>query len=262
MPYLNEDRLTFFRHWSAPAPRATVVVLHGFGEHTDHYHRFAFGLNDAGLDVWGIDHAGHGLSAGERGRFASITELAERASALVEVATAANPRLPLVLIGHSLGGVTAALMTVRGAPVDALVLTGAPLSGLPESVPADPVMSTDDFYLDALENDPLAFDPAPAEGALWAAISECLPELTVGLPRAVLPTLFVNGEHDVFASPQTAASWASSMPKAELFEVPGGFHDIVNDAAHRDVAGVIVQFIATNLGLETSYQGRRNAATV
>lgn len=43
----------YYRHWACPQPRAAVIFLHGFGEHTGLYHRYGFALNDAGIDVWG-----------------------------------------------------------------------------------------------------------------------------------------------------------------------------------------------------------------
>ena len=45
-------------------PRAVVVFLHGFGEHTGVYHRYGFALNAAGIDLWAVDQFGHGLSPG------------------------------------------------------------------------------------------------------------------------------------------------------------------------------------------------------
>jgi len=33
--------------WAAPEPRAAVIFLHGFGEHTGVYHRYGFALNAA-----------------------------------------------------------------------------------------------------------------------------------------------------------------------------------------------------------------------
>ena len=54
----------YYRHWAAATPRAGVIFLHGFGEHTGLYHRYGFTLNAAGIDLWAVDQFGHGLSPG------------------------------------------------------------------------------------------------------------------------------------------------------------------------------------------------------
>ena len=68
------DGRAYYRHWAAAEPRAVVIFLHGFGEHTGLYHRYGFALNAAGIDLWAVDQFGHGLSPGERGDFGSIED--------------------------------------------------------------------------------------------------------------------------------------------------------------------------------------------
>ena len=41
----------------AAEPRAAVIFLHGFGEHTGLYHRYGFALNAAGIDLWAVDQS-------------------------------------------------------------------------------------------------------------------------------------------------------------------------------------------------------------
>ena len=69
MPFIENPRgRAYYRHWAAADPRAAVIFLHGFGEHTGLYHRYGFALNAAGIDLWAVDQFGHGLSPGDRGR--------------------------------------------------------------------------------------------------------------------------------------------------------------------------------------------------
>ena len=70
MPFLPAIEGNFYyRHWDCESPRAAVLLLHGFGEHSGHYHRFAGALVHSGFDVWALDHEGHGLTGGVSGRF-------------------------------------------------------------------------------------------------------------------------------------------------------------------------------------------------
>ena len=166
MPFLDREHgRAYYRHWAAPQPHAVVIFLHGFGEHTGLYHRYGFALNAAGIDLWAVDQLGHGLSPGDRGDFGSIEDTSLLADMLTELAEHERPGLPLIAQGHSFGSVvTLFRLLERPDRFRAGVISGAPLVPIPELLDADTAfdlepgwLSSDPFYLDALENDPLAF---------------------------------------------------------------------------------------------------------
>ena len=137
MPFLEhraEHRLgpAYYRHWAADEPRAAVIFLHGFGEHTGLYHRYGFALNAAGIDLWAVDQFGHGLSPGDRGDFGTIEDSSALADALTELAADRRPRVPLVAQGHSFGAVVT-LFRVLAQPqaYRAAVVSGAPVVAVP-----------------------------------------------------------------------------------------------------------------------------------
>lgn len=242
MPFIAAARhRIYYRRWTAEVPRAQVLLLHGFGEHTGHYHRLAAQLNAVGLDVWGPDHLGHGHTGGRPGMFDSVHDLAVNAAAVLDLMTQSAPRLPVIVVGHSLGALTGAHVALRNSNVRGLVMTGAPLWGLSEEAAGRPdlVMAADEAYLDALDNDPLGFDTAPAEPNLWRALAEAGARIRVELPAADLPVLLVNGEYDLFAPPARAAEFAAELKNGEAVVISGGYHDIPNDVAHRHVAALI-----------------------
>jgi pimeloyl-ACP methyl ester carboxylesterase len=103
-------------------------------------------------------------------------------------------------------------------------------------------MSEDPFYLDALATDPLSFDTAPAEEALWRAIGDCVAEVRDNLAHIEIPVLFINGDRDVFAPAAEATSAAARMQRATAITIPG-HHDIINDLSHRQVARKISAFV-------------------
>ena len=87
MPFIEPPKgRAYYRHWAAAEPRAAVIFLHGFGEHTGVYHRYGFALNAAGIDLWAVDQFGHGLSPGTRGDFGSIDDSSDLADTLTELA--------------------------------------------------------------------------------------------------------------------------------------------------------------------------------
>ena len=96
MPFIEHPNgRAYYRHWAAAEPRAAVIFLHGFGEHTGVYHRYGFALNAAGIDLWAVDQFGHGLSPGPRGDFGSIEDSSELADTLTELAESEPGGLPL-----------------------------------------------------------------------------------------------------------------------------------------------------------------------
>jgi alpha-beta hydrolase superfamily lysophospholipase len=236
----------YYRRWSAEHPTAQVLLLHGFGEHTGHYHRLASQLTTAGLEVWGPDHIGHGHTGGPAGLFSSVGDLASNAAGLLNIMSGNRPRLPVVIVGHSLGALTAALIVLADPETaQGIVMTGAPLWGLPQQAQGrtDLVMAEDEAYLDALDNDPLGFDTAAAEPNLWRALTEAGVTVRHRLPELAMPVLLINGEHDVFASPGLASAFADVLRQGRAVTIPGGFHDIPNDRAHRRVASLITETV-------------------
>jgi len=110
-------------------PRAVVLLVHGLGEHAGRYDALARRLNGWGFEVRGYDQYGHGESGGPRGGLNSDTRLLDDLADLVESTRVRFPRdTPLILLGHSMGGLVAAQFVARYASrVDGLVLSSPAL---------------------------------------------------------------------------------------------------------------------------------------
>lgn len=110
--------------------RATVLLVHGLGEHCGRYEALARQLNAWGFAVRGYDQYGHGLSGGPRGGLSSDLRLLDDLAFMVDALRNSMPRgQPLVLLGHSLGGLVAADFVASGLRhVDALVLSSPALA--------------------------------------------------------------------------------------------------------------------------------------
>ena len=96
------------RHWApADSPWASVVLIHGIAEHSGRYEHVGGWLADAGLDVLGFDLRGFGASGGRRAyvdRWSQIFD--DVADRMIGSLAGAGTR-PVVLWGHSLGGLIA-----------------------------------------------------------------------------------------------------------------------------------------------------------
>ncbi|KAA0085804.1 alpha/beta fold hydrolase [Mycolicibacterium sp. P9-64] len=257
MPFLDtDDGKAYYRHWAAATPRAAVIFLHGFGEHTGVYHRYGFALNAAGVDLYAVDQFGHGLSPGPRGDFGSIEASIGLADQLAGLAQIDNPGIPLVVQGHSFGSVVALSRLIAGPdPYRAGVISGAPLvpiAGLLDSDTSfdlDPSwLSADPFYLDSLENDPLAFVDADSV-SLARELDRAWDRFGAELPTLNVPTLAVHGSDDPIADIGAVRAYAEQIEPLRLEEIPGGRHDILNDVTHQAVSDTIIEFV---LGVASS----------
>ena len=117
------------RDWPiAGPPRAVLQLVHGLGEHVGRYAHVAAWLNAQGFAVRGHDHFGHGASSGPRGGLPDPLRLVDDLGVVVDQTRRLYPDAPLVLLGHSLGGLVAASFVARAVrPVDALVLSSPAL---------------------------------------------------------------------------------------------------------------------------------------
>jgi alpha-beta hydrolase superfamily lysophospholipase len=241
MPFLDtDDGKAYYRHWAAAKPRAVVIFLHGFGEHTGVYHRYGFALNAADIDLWAVDQFGHGLSPGERGDFGSLEASVGLADQLAALAQAETPGIPLVLQGHSFGAVVTLSRLIAGAdPYHAGVISGAPLVPIAGLLDADSSFDLDPSWLSA---DPFGVSLARELDRAWDRFGAELPKLAV-------PTLAVHGSDDPIADIGAVRAYAEQIEPLRLEEIAGGRHDILNDVTHQAVSDTIIEFV---LGVASS----------
>lgn len=120
------------RRWAADVPRASVLLVHGIGEHSGRYEHVGDALAAQGFDTLAFDLRGHGESGGRRGHVDRFDDFLDDVEELL--AARSELGVPVVLFGHSLGGLIAANYVVRGRPAPDLLVLSAP--ALQAEVPA------------------------------------------------------------------------------------------------------------------------------
>src|SRR4051812_39704543 len=110
------------RRWPVEDPARLVVLVHGYGEHIGRYEHVARALNAAGSAVAGPAHVGHGRSAGDRALVEDFEPIVDDVRAVVHET---RGDLPVVMVGHSMGG----LIATRYAQRHREDLAGLVLSG-------------------------------------------------------------------------------------------------------------------------------------
>lgn len=101
-----------YRAWPRPSEAAiTFAVVHGHGEHSGRYQRFAEGTAGYDMATYALDLRGHGESAGRRGHVDTWSQWVDDTAAFVDLVES-QTRGEVIPLGHSFGGVVM-LSTVR-----------------------------------------------------------------------------------------------------------------------------------------------------
>jgi len=211
------------RTWPHPAdPWATMLIVHGLGEHSGRYGRVGDQLSAEGIAVRSFDLIGFGASEGPRAFAKSVDVfLAEIEE---ELAASRLSNVPAVLLGHSMGGLLAYRYAMSAAPQpDVLVLSSpafgssasaikqlaapwvakvAPKLSMPNDIKGEQ-LSRDPAVGEAYFSDPLVHTKMTT--ALGAALLDAI-ETSAGFPAPSVPTYVLHGAADTVVPPQSSAA--------------------------------------------------------
>jgi alpha-beta hydrolase superfamily lysophospholipase len=252
------------------APRALVVLAHGFGEHARRYDHVTQRLGEAGLITYALDHRGHGRSGGKRVTVKNVGEFTADFDTLVSIASRENPGLKRIVLGHSMGGAivfaygverpdnydlmvlsapaVAAQDMVPGVVSLAAKVLGVVTPGLPVQALDFNAISRDPEVVDAYNNDPLVY-----HGKVPAGIGRAL--LLVGetmqqrAPALTAPLLVVHGTDDRLVPLEGSRRLVKCVGSADvaLKEYPGLYHEVFNEPEQGKVLDDVVAWINLRL---------------
>lgn len=112
--------------WIPDEPRAIALIAHGHAEHLGRYGHVVASLVSSGFAVYGLDHRGHGRSTGTRALITDFDRIADDLHILSIHASSKFPQLPVVLIGHSMGGLIALRYALKYQQELAALVTSGP----------------------------------------------------------------------------------------------------------------------------------------
>ncbi|HEY8173978.1 MAG TPA: lysophospholipase [Dehalococcoidia bacterium] len=256
------------RRWRPEgAATATVLIVHGYAEHSGRYEYVGQALAARGFDVRAYDLRGHGHSDGRRAYVRSFSEhLRDLAIALDR---ARSDGRPVFLLGHSMGGAVVALaIAVEHTNVRGVVLTGAALPATEKPRLIERIMLVVGrvaprlplFKLKATDvsRDPeisrlYDADPLNYRGRVHAGIAAAL--IRAGLrideddPHVELPLLIMHGSLDALTSPDGSRRLyervASTDKTLKIYE--GLYHEVLNEPERDDLIAEIAGWFDAHL---------------
>lgn len=274
---VDGENLAVYDWLLAGRPRGVVVLVHGLGEHMGRYGLLAAQLNAWGFAVRGYDQCGHGESSGKRGALPSPTRLLDDLADVVDSIPVRYVQRdgsvpPVLVLGHSLGGLVAArFVSLQMRPVAGLVLSSPALDAglsefqhwllrwLPRVAPNLRVgnglqpkyLARDPRVVADYKADPLVHKRIGVRLAQF--IAEAGPATLASAPQWKQRTLLMYAGADKLVNPAGSRAFVAAAPRevlrARCFEQH--FHEIFNDHDRAPVLGELRQWLNIHFPAKT-----------
>jgi alpha-beta hydrolase superfamily lysophospholipase len=238
------------------AARRIVLIVHGYAEYGGRYGHVADVLAAHGAAVYAPDHIGHGRSDGERALISDFEHVVDDLETVAGIAVEQHGDVPLIVAGHSMGGLLSARFSERNPRrVAGLVFMGSVIGdwdwarraledpSLME-VPSDVAgMSSVVAEQRSYADDPLVYHGLYKRPLLVAEVA-ALDRFNAELDQLTMPILFMHGIDDPFVPYQTSMNAVLRMPSDDvtirLFK--GDRHELVNERDRDRVIEELARF--------------------
>lgn len=249
------------RVWDPAGPiKADIVLVHGLGEHSGRYARTGSLLAEAGYRVKSFDLLGFGASSGGRGDIARWSLFLDQVEGVLR--SMKTEGRPVILMGHSLGGLIALDYALAERPHPDLLILSAPALGggkgwqrslapilarlfptllVPSRITGDQ-LSRDPRVGEAYFGDPLVLTKTSAR--LGASIFSTQDRLLAALKGLTIPTLVTHGGQD-YLVPTASSETLTQVPGLVRRVFPDLRHETMNEPEGPEVVAEIIDWIAS-----------------
>ena len=240
--------------WQPTEPTwAALLLVHGLGEHAGRYDHVGRQMAAAGIDVHAFDLRGFGASSGPRGYVDRWSLFHDDLEARLNDVRAASRGVPVVLYGHSMGGliVLGYVLAAIPRPLPDLMVLSSPgldstIAGWKQRVApilgrlAPRLRIPNGFSSGSLSRDPevdarLASDPLAQRsstarlGAAGFAEQARVRGLLAGGAALPMPTYVVHGSEDPIVPVGASEPVANGRPNVTRRVYPGLRHETHNE---------------------------------
>ncbi len=249
----------YYQYWLPEVEvKAAILIVHGLGEHSGRYMNVIDFLGPQGYAFYALDHIGHGKSDGTRMYVERFSDYTATLNAYLDMVRDWQPGKPIVLFGHSMGGLIAAAYLLDHQDAFAGAIISAPSVKLPAnitpltiwaaqalsrvlpktgltSVDANAV-SSDPMVVQAYLDDPLVYK-GKNTARLGAELIGAIRRVTAEASTIHLPVLLIQGSADKLVDPAGAQMLFDAISSADktLRVYEGFYHEVCNEPG-RDVA--------------------------
>ena len=256
--FQGSEGTVFYRRWEPEGPPARIVqIVHGYAEHGGRYAHVAEALTARGAAVYADDHIGHGRSEGERALITNFDHVLDDLYSLSRIARTEHPGIPLVLVGHSMGGLLSGRFGQRWPDeVSGLAFCGSVIGDwqwardvldAPElpHVEFDPLdVSRDPAAGASYAADPLVYHGQYKRGLLQAEVV-ALDQFAANIDKLTMPVAVLHGTEDPFVPYERSVQAVQDMPTDDvtihLYE--GGRHEVLNEINRDEVISDLASWI-------------------
>jgi alpha-beta hydrolase superfamily lysophospholipase len=269
----HDGKKLFLQAWMPENPKASLLLVHGLGEHSGRYAHLVEKLCKAGIAVFTFDGRGHGKSGDEipTAFFESSEDYLMDIDVLYGKGKNYLKGLPSFLYGHSMGGSFVAAYVLKFKPEVAGVILSSPAIKEPEGTspiliglsgliskyfPKLKVLKLDvpgisriPKEVEKYKSDPLIYQgniPARSGAELYKQM-KYIQENAMDFDS---PLLLIHGDADRLTNVK-GSEMLFSLAKSEdktLKVFPGGYHELINDLEKNEVMELIVDWIAKRIG--------------
>ncbi len=271
----KNDFELFFQGWVSETARATLVVTHGLGEHSDCYLRLVDGLQkELGPDFLSIycwDLRGHGRSEGKRGVIKEFQNFSDDLVLFIEFLKKEVQADNILLSSHSMGGLVTLNTLVEYPQLQVLgSVLSSPLLGVAVDVPAfkktgakylaellpnmtmwneipNKHLSHEKKILEEFEKDPLRHDRISPK--LYLEMLHYTEKIRKLGHRFLVPMLFqISGKDLVVSSPASQEFFKTLGSKDKTLTIyENSHHEIYNDIERHVCFKEMADWIKTHI---------------
>lgn len=240
-----------------------MLIVHGIGEHSGRYEHVGSSFADIGIDTLSYDQRGFGQSGGRRAFVKSFDQYLDDVEMLLELRREAG--LPVILMGHSLGGLVVTTYLTSDRPQPDLAVISAP--ALEADVPAwqkllapvlgrilpkqhipskidGELLSRDVEVQRAYIEDPLVI--AGATAGLGDEMFSTMKSTSAELDRVRVPAYVLHGAEDRLVPP-SASEELGRLPGVTRKVWPGLRHECLNEPEQGEVMAGIAAWLDEQL---------------